>query len=254
MLGLLNLGAQCSDDLLRDRRSLFARAVTGHVQQGLKLVDPVLHEHGLVPGRDALMQRKQVVIVQGGPRTGKSVVAINLLGALIGRSRNASYVSKNAAPLAVYEAKLADTFKKARISNLFSGSGAFVNVAADTYDTLVVDEAHRLNEKSGLYRNLGDNQVRELIRSARCTVFFVDDDQRVTLLDIGHTDELRRHARDLGAEVTELVLSSQFRCNGSDGYLAWLDNTLTNARPPTRRWTLASTTSVCSTTLPSCTR
>jgi DUF2075 family protein len=101
-----------------------------------------------------------------------------------------------------------------------------VSVEADSYDTLIVDEAHRLNEKSGLYGNLGDNQVKELIRSARCTVFFVDDDQRVTLRDIGHTEELRRHAREFGAEVAELELSSQFRCNGSDGYLAWLDNTL----------------------------
>ena len=84
----------------------------------------------------------------------------------------------DAAPRAVYEAKLAGTFTKTRISNLFSGSGAFVDLAPDTYDTLIVDEAHRLNEKSGLYRNLGDNQIRELIRSARCTVFFVDDDQR----------------------------------------------------------------------------
>lgn len=170
--------------------------------------------------------KKQVVIVQGGPGTGKSVIAINLLGALIARKRNVRYVSKNAAPRAVYEAKLTGTFTKTRISNLFCGSGAFVNDAADNYDTLIVDEAHRLNEKSGLYRNLGDNQVKELIRSARCTVFFVDDDQRVTLLDIGHTEELRRHARELGAEVTELELSSQFRCNGSDGYLAWLDDTL----------------------------
>jgi DUF2075 family protein len=171
-------------------------------------------------------QRKQVVIVQGGPGTGKSVIAINVLGALIGRGRNARYVSKNAAPRAVYEAKLAGTFTKTRISNLFSGSGAFVNDARDTYDTLIVDEAHRLNEKSGLYRNLGDNQVKELIRASRCTVFFVDDDQRVTLLDIGHAEELRRHAHALGAEVTELELASQFRCNGSDGYLAWLDHTL----------------------------
>jgi DUF2075 family protein len=171
-------------------------------------------------------QKKQVVIVQGGPGTGKSVIAINLLGALIARKRNVRYVSKNAAPRAVYEAKLTGTFTKTRISNLFCGSGAFVNDKADSYDTLIVDEAHRLNEKSGLYRNLGENQVKELIRSARCTVFFVDDDQRVTLLDIGHTEELRRHARELGAEVVELELSSQFRCNGSDGYLAWLDNTL----------------------------
>lgn len=171
-------------------------------------------------------QRKQVVIVQGGPGTGKSVVAINLLAALLARGRNARYVSKNAAPRAVYEARLAGTFSKTRISNLFSGSGAFVHDAPATHDTLIVDEAHRLNEKSGLYRNLGENQVKELIRASRCTVFFVDDDQRVTLLDIGHTEELRRHARDLGAEVTELELASQFRCNGSDGYLAWLDDTL----------------------------
>lgn len=171
-------------------------------------------------------QRKQVVIVQGGPGTGKSVIAINLLGTLLSRGRNVRYVSKNAAPRAVYEAKLAGTFSKTRISNLFSGSGAFVNDEPDTYDTLIVDEAHRLNEKSGLYRNLGDNQVRELMRASRCSVFFVDDDQRVTLLDIGHADELRRHARELGAEVSELVLSSQFRCNGSDGYLAWLAHTL----------------------------
>ena len=191
------------------------------------LIDDQKVAHESILAADARAARKkQVVIVQGGPGTGKSVIAINLLGALIARKRNARYVSKNAAPRAVYEAKLTGTFTKTRIGNLFCGSGAFVNDEADTYDTLIVDEAHRLNEKSGLYRNLGDNQVRELIQAARCTVFFVDDDQRVTLLDIGHTEELRRHARELGAEVTELELSSQFRCNGSDGYLAWLDHAL----------------------------
>jgi len=170
--------------------------------------------------------RKQVVIVQGGPGTGKSVLAVNLLAALLTRHRNARYVSKNAAPRAVYEAKLTGTFSKSRISNLFSGSGAFVDGEPDTYDALVVDEAHRLNQKSGLYRNLGDNQIREVIRAARCTVFFIDDDQRVTVHDIGHSEELRRRAADFDAEITELKLNSQFRCNGSDGYLAWLDNVL----------------------------
>jgi DUF2075 family protein len=191
------------------------------------LIDDQNVAHETILAADArAAEKKQVIIVQGGPGTGKSVIAINLLGALIVRQRNVRYVSKNAAPRAVYEAKLTGTFTKSRISNLFSGSGAFVNDDPDSYDTLIVDEAHRLNAKSGLYRNLGDNQVKELIRSARCTVFFVDDDQRVTLLDIGHTEELRRHAHELGAEVTELELSSQFRCNGSDGYLAWLGSSL----------------------------
>ena len=170
--------------------------------------------------------RKQVVIVQGGPGTGKTVVAVNLLAALLQRQRNARYVSKNAAPRSVYAAKLTGTFKKTHIHNLFSGSGGFVDCEANTFDTLLVDEAHRLNEKSGLYGNLGEHQVKEVINAARCTVFFVDDDQRVTLADVGHSDELRHWARQLGAEVTELTLASQFRCNGSDGYLAWLDDLL----------------------------
>lgn len=170
--------------------------------------------------------KKQVVIVQGGPGTGKSVIAINLLVALIGRQRNACYVTKNRAPRDVFQAKLTGTFTKTRLGNLFSGSGSFTEDEIDTHDVLLVDEAHRLNEKSGLFRNRGQNQVLEIIRSARCSVFFTDDDQRVTVFDIGHTEELRRQARALGAEITELELTSQFRCNGSEGYLAWLDNTL----------------------------
>lgn len=209
---------------------MLADAVVGLLQgqSEFVLVDDqkLVYESVLQAESRAVPGRKQVVIIQGGPGTGKSVVAINLLAALINKGRNARYVSKNAAPRAVFEAKLTGTFKKTRISNLFSGSGAFTDPQPDSFDVLIVDEAHRLNEKSGLYGNLGDNQVKELITAARCTVFFVDDDQRVTLADIGHTGELRRWAAELGADVTELALASQFRCSGSDGYLAWLDDTL----------------------------
>ena len=226
-----------------DRRQALYAIENGRIRPSKMLADSVV---GLLQGKTEFLmiddqkvvyesvlslvaraeQRKQVVIIQGGPGTGKSVVAVHLLAALLSRGCNARYVSKNAAPRAVYAAKLTGTFKKTRISNLFSGSGAFVNEDADTYDVLLIDEAHRLNEKSGLYRNLGDNQVRELIRASRCAVFFVDDDQRVTIHDIGHTTELRMRAQEAGAQVTELTLSSQFRCSGSDGYLSWLDNTL----------------------------
>jgi len=170
--------------------------------------------------------RKQVVIVRGGPGTGKSVVAINLLATLVQQRLNTCYVSKNAAPRAVYAAKLTGTMSKTRFNNLFSGSGAFVDGEPDVYDAIVVDEAHRLNAKSGLYRNLGENQVKELMHAARCAIFFVDDDQTVTVDDIGQTDQLKLWADRLGAQVTELELASQFRCNGSDGYLAWLDDVL----------------------------
>lgn len=170
--------------------------------------------------------RKQVLIVQGGPGTGKSVVAINLLVELTKSGMLVQYVSKNAAPRAVYEAKLTGTIKPTVFRNLFKGSGAFVASEENEFDALVVDEAHRLNRFSGLYGNLGENQVKEIIHASRFSVFFLDEDQRVTLSDIGQKKEILKWAHLAGADVTELDLASQFRCNGSDGYLAWLDNTL----------------------------
>lgn len=172
--------------------------------------------------------QKQVLIVNGGPGTGKSVVAINLLVELTKREMVAQYISKNAAPRAVYEAKLVGSFKKSRISNLFKGSGSFTETDPDTFGALIVDEAHRLNEKSGLFANLGENQIKELMEAARFTVFFLDEDQRVTLKDIGEAAGIRQWAEHVGAVVTELDLQSQFRCNGSDGYIAWLDSALQN--------------------------
>lgn len=186
----------------------------------------IVFETALSLSKIASVNKKQVLIVKGGPGTGKSVVAVNLLVEITKQGFLAQYVSKNAAPRAVYENKLTGTFKKTVISNLFSGSGAFVNTKANTFDTLIVDEAHRLNEKSGLYSNLGEHQVKEIINASRCSVFFIDEDQRVTLNDVGTIEEILKWAVNAGAVVKEMELSSQFRCNGSDGYLAWLDNVL----------------------------
>ena len=186
----------------------------------------VVYETCLAKADQAGDARKQVVIVRGGPGTGKSVVAVNLLVQLTKRGQLTKYVSKNAAPRAVYAQKLAGHLRRVEIGNLFAGSGGFHETAPNTFHTLVVDEAHRLNEKSGLYGNLGQNQIMELIRSARCTVFFADDNQVVTLADIGRIAELEHWAKAMGAEVTHLELASQFRCAGSDGYIAWLDHFL----------------------------
>jgi DUF2075 family protein len=170
--------------------------------------------------------RKKVIIIEGGPGTGKSVIAINLLVELTRRGLITKYISKNAAPRAVYQSNLTGTLRRNEISNLFSGSGAFIDTEPNTFHALIVDEAHRLNEKSGLFGNLGENQIKELISAAKCTVFFIDESQRITLADIGRVAEIRKWAADQGASVSTYKLASQFRCNGSDGYIAWLDNLL----------------------------
>ncbi len=171
-------------------------------------------------------EKKQVLIVEGGPGTGKSVVAINLLVELTNRNKVVQYVTKNSAPRTVYESKLTGTYRKSHISNLFKGSGSYTDCDPDCFDALVVDEAHRLNAKSGLFQNRGENQIKEIIESARLSIFFIDEDQQVTLKDIGEKQTIKGWATKLNAGVHEMELASQFRCNGSDGYLAWLDNIL----------------------------
>ena len=185
-----------------------------------------VYETALAVARKASDKHKQVVIVRGGPGTGKSVVAINLLAALTRDGLLARYVSRNAAPRAVYMERLAGHLRKAEIQALFGGSGSYIDTPPSTFGALIVDEAHRLNLKSGLYGNLGENQIAELIRSADCTIFFADDDQVVTLADIGTTSTIEAVAHTFGASITHLELASQFRCSGSDGYLAWLDDVL----------------------------
>lgn len=183
----------------------------------------VVYENAIALAKKATSTKKQVLIVEGGPGTGKSVVAINLLVKLTSQKYLAQYVTKNAAPRAVYETKLKGSFKKTEISNFFTGSGSFTNTMPNIFDALIVDEAHRLNAKSGMFKNLGENQIKEIINSSKFSIFFIDENQKVAIHDIGEVDEIKFWAKEFDAEVTQLELNSQFRCNGSDGYLAWLD-------------------------------
>jgi DUF2075 family protein len=188
----------------------------------------VVFETALKLAKESSETNKNVLIVQGGPGTGKTVVAINLLVDLTGEKyrKVAQYVTRNSAPREVYEAKLTGSLKKSHISALFSGSGSFHKADPNLYDTLIVDEAHRLNAKSGMFSHLGENQIKEIINASKFSIFFIDEDQKVTLKDIGDNQQVRKYAEELEASVTELELESQFRCNGSNGYLAWLDNAL----------------------------
>ena len=174
---------------------------------------------------DGLSGKKQVIIVRGGPGTGKSVVAINALSRLMGQRLIARYVTPNAAPRAVFEVNLKGAFKGGEIKELFSGSGSFTGIEESDFDILIVDEAHRLKLRTQ-YSKGGDNQIREVIHAAKTSVFFIDEAQKVTWKDIGEVSEIEKFAKSMNAEVQYLELKSQFRCNGSDGYMTWIDEAL----------------------------
>ena len=175
--------------------------------------------------------KKRCLIVKGGPGTGKTVLAINLLSDLTNKPYEmvCHYVTKNAAPRAVFKAKLKGKEKLSSIDNMFKGSGIYTEAKTNDVDVILADEAHRLNAKSGMFKNLGENQIKEIICAAKFSVFFIDETQRIDIYDIGSVAEIEKYLDEfevVGEERKILELESQFRCNGSDGYLAWVDDVL----------------------------
>lgn len=187
----------------------------------------IVYEYALKNAIDTVSANdKNVMIVRGGPGTGKSVLAVNLLVELNNRNMTCFYVTKNAAPRSVYSSKLRGDYTQTYINHLFQGSGSFIDEERNELDCLVVDEAHRLNAKSGMFQNKGENQIKEIINAAKFSIFFIDENQKVTLKDIGSEELIRKYAKEQNAGIYTFDLDSQFRCNGSDGYIAWLDRVL----------------------------
>ncbi len=170
--------------------------------------------------------KKRVLIVDGGPGTGKSVLAINLLSDLLNKSMNCFYVTKNSAPRNVYSKKLRKgNLKQAQINNLFKGTGIFYQCQKNEFDILIVDEAHRLVGK-GAWQYRGENQIQEIINASKLSIFFIDEFQKIHINDIGDIKSIIELAEKENAEINIMKLESQFRCNGSNGYLAWIDDVL----------------------------
>lgn len=185
----------------------------------------VIYEHARFLAKEAKqIEKKKVLIIKGGPGTGKSVLAIQLLANLTNEEMLCHYVSKNAAPRDVYAAKLKGHMKKNSVDNLFKSSGIYHKMSENELDVVLIDEAHRLNEKSGLFSNLGENQMKELIYASKLSIFFIDERQRVHFKDAGKIDTIKHYAETLGADLEIVELTSQFRCNGSNGYMAFLDD------------------------------
>ena len=174
--------------------------------------------------------KKRTILIQGGPGTGKSVLAVNLLIHFITCSCNAAYVTKNSAPRQAFLSILSKNKAEniAEISQLFRSPFGLSQAPANSYDCLIVDEAHRLVKK--MYGDWhGENQVKECINASLLTVFMLDEDQAVTTKDIGSVQEITKWCKELGSTIImreETKLSSQFRCNGSDAYIQFIDNLL----------------------------
>ncbi|MDD4642363.1 MAG: DUF2075 domain-containing protein [Erysipelotrichaceae bacterium] len=184
--------------------------------------------------KDQNKKEKQVFIIRGGAGTGKSLIAINLLASLINnKGYKAFYVAKSGYVRENYFKKLTKGIQNySFLRTLFMSSSKFVDSVENEFDVLIVDEAHRLtlkSKQSWMYR--GENQIKEIIHAAKTSVFFIDETQTIDIKDFGTIENIKKYAEEENATVhmeDKYILQSQFRCNGSDDYIAWIESVLYN--------------------------
>ena len=171
-------------------------------------------------------KQKAVVIVEGGPGTGKSVIAINLMADLSLAGYNAQYATGSKA--------FTETLRKktgSRAAVQFKYFNSYAGAEDNAIDVLIADESHRIRKTS--YNRFTPRlerkeapQIEELVSAAKVAVFFIDDKQIVRPDEIGSVQYIRDYAEKRGCKVLQYKLEAQFRCSGSDGFVNWVNNTL----------------------------
>jgi hypothetical protein len=169
---------------------------------------------------------KSMILIRGGPGTGKSVIAINLMSELLSLGFDAHYATGSKAFTETLRNKIGT-----RGAAQFKYFNSYMRASEDDVDVLICDEAHRIRESSNQRftkreRRTDKSQIDELVDVSRLSIFFIDDKQIVRPNEIGSAELIRSAAKNRGLPLREFDLLAQFRCAGSEGFVNWVTNTL----------------------------
>ncbi len=211
-------------------------------ESDFNLLDDQIYARNVIVDKINKAERNKgnsVVIVKGGPGTGKTVIALHILAEFAGhrdKKYNIFFSSRSKPLIEAIKHKMERGQKVGEINAkiLFTSLDPFVptRVGENELDILIVDEAHRIGEKSANRFTKREHrtdmpQVEQLIRCAKTSIFFIDDKQVIRGAEVGSTELIKKTAERLGKNVEQVPeLTSQFRCNGSDNYLDWLESIL----------------------------
>ena len=197
----------------------------------------VAFNHILGKVRDRQRSSEQTVfLVKGGPGTGKSVIAVNLLAELSAEG----FATKHATGSKAFTENLRRVVGP-RAAAQFGYFNGFAGAEPQILDAIVCDESHRIRENSNnrfTKKELRSDlpQIEELIQAAKVSVFFIDDLQVVRPGEVGSSELITQTASRLGAPVFEHELEAQFRCGGSEAFVGWVENTLELRRNQYTMW------------------
>lgn len=176
--------------------------------------------------RARIANHKRAVVVAGGPGSGKSVIALSVLGELARRNRSVLHATGSRSftqTLRKYAGK-----GSTRMQSLFKYFNSFMDAGTHDIEVLICDEAHRVRETSvnrytrKEHRGAARPQMVELISVARVPVFLLDEYQVVKPGELGSIDVINSFAEKLGVDVEVVSLHDQFRCGGSENYEKWV--------------------------------
>lgn len=171
-------------------------------------------------------KQKTLLLVKGGPGTGKSVIAINLVAGLSNEGFNTHHATGSRAFTGTLR-RIVGT----RAGAQFKFFHNYALAEPNELDVLILDEGHRIRKSSVMRytrkdERSGKPQVDELLNAAKVSVVFIDDLQGVRPDEVGSTELIRDAASRLGCRIEEFELEAQFRCGGSDAFVNWISNTL----------------------------
>jgi len=182
---------------------------------------------------------KRVIVVSGGPGSGKSVVALSLLGELARQGRSVLHATGSRSFTQTLR-KVAGA-RAPRVQKMFKYFNQFMTAERNGLDVLILDEAHRIRATSvDRYTKAALRterpQIDELIAAARVPVFLLDEHQVVRPGEMGSLAQILRHTESLGLHAQHVHLGEQFRCGGSQEYLLWTQKLLGLVEGAPERW------------------
>ena len=193
----------------------------------------VAYEKILTAVRRAMrVKDRSVVLIEGGPGTGKSVIALHVMAELLRRHITVSHATGSKA--------FTENLRKSlgtRAGSNFRYFNSFMTDRPAELDVVICDEAHRIRESSNnrftaAAKRSTRSQVDEIIDAAKVSVFFIDDRQVVRPGEVGSSRLIREHAVANGARILEERLEAQFRCAGSASYIDWVNALLSETIDP----------------------
>ncbi|NPA41025.1 MAG: DUF2075 domain-containing protein [Aquificae bacterium] len=170
--------------------------------------------------------KKSVIVVEGGPGTGKSVVAMNLLNYCLEKGLSAIHVTKATGFTSTLRGLMVENgLSKSKVKSIFRYSHNFIHQKENSVDVIICDEAHRFQIRTNIRGRITSDepQALQIIRTAKISIFFLDENQMVRPDESGTVEHIMKCAQRLGASVYKYKLNTQFRFNGNNKFVKWLD-------------------------------